>query len=123
MRLKNETRKRLRENVCSVIDAGSVLNDERIGFNVRVNEVIANIDMFGLSVVGVIDGEGLGTIVVSGENERQQATNLELSKGLSKPYSFLNSPSECNIFGLGGRESNAVLLLGRPAEGTSSKRP
>ena len=64
MRLKDNARKRLCKNVRGVINAGSVFNDKGIGFNVRANEVITNVYVFGPAMVGVIDGEGLGTVIV-----------------------------------------------------------
>ena len=50
--LKNETRKRFCENICSVFNTWSVFDDERPRFNVRANEVIANVDVLGLAMVG-----------------------------------------------------------------------
>ena len=79
-----------------------MLDDERVGLNVGTYEMIADIDMFGLAVIRVVDREGPGTIVVSGENKRRRAANLELSKGLTKPNAFLNSTCESDVFSLGG---------------------
>ena len=37
------------------------MNDyEKFGFNVVTYEMVANVDMFGLPVIGVIGGKGLG---------------------------------------------------------------
>jgi hypothetical protein len=55
VRLKNETRKRFGKNVCSVFNTRSVLDNKRTRFNVRANEVIVNVDVLGLPMVGVID--------------------------------------------------------------------
>ena len=70
MRLKNDTRERFRENVCSIFDSRSVRDNDRARFNVRANEMVTNVNVLGLAMVGVVDGEGLGPIVVDGENER-----------------------------------------------------
>src|SRR6266571_8802949 len=102
VRLKDNTRKRLCKNVRGVVDTWSMLDDKRVGLNVGTYEMIADIDMFGLAVIRVIDREGPGTIVVSGENKRRWAANLELSEGLAKPNAFLNSTCESNIFSLSG---------------------
>jgi len=102
VRLKDNTRKRLCKNVHGVVDTWSMLDDERVGLNVGTYEMIADIDMFGLAVIRVVDREGPGTIVVSGENKRRRAANLELSEGLTKPNAFLNSTCESDVFSLGG---------------------
>ena len=102
VRLKNDARERLRKNICSVDDPRSVFNNERIRRDVRTDEVVANINVFGLSMIGVVDRERPGTIVVGREDERRWATNLELSKGLTKPDTFLNSTRESNVLGFSG---------------------
>jgi hypothetical protein len=55
VRLKNDAREWLRENVCSVLNTRSVFDDEGVGFNVRANEMIVNVDVLGLSMIRVID--------------------------------------------------------------------
>ena len=79
MRLENDTKKRLCENVRSVVDTRSMFNDKRIGFDMRANEMITDVDMLGLSMVGIIGRERSCTIVVGGENERRRAADLKLS--------------------------------------------
>ena len=111
MRLENETRKRFSEDICCVFDPWNVIDDERSGFNVRANEVIMDINVLGLPVVGVIDGERLGTVVVSQDNKQLRTVNVKLIKGLSKPDPFLNGTCEGNIFGLSSGKSHAVLLF------------
>lgn len=55
VRLKNDAREWLCENVHSVFNTRSVFDNERVGFNMRANEMIADVDMLGLSMVRVID--------------------------------------------------------------------
>ena len=55
VRLKDNARKRFRENVRCVFDTWSVLDDERTGFDVGANEMIADVDVLGFPVVGVVD--------------------------------------------------------------------
>jgi len=55
VRLENDMRKRFCKNVCSVFNTGSVFDNERPGFNMRANEVIADVDVLCFAVVGVID--------------------------------------------------------------------
>ena len=111
MRLKNDARERFRENICRVLNPWSMFDDERARFNVRANEMIMDVNMFGLAMVGVIDREGLGTIVVGGNDEGRRTINMELIKGLSKPDSFLNGTREGNVLSFCGGESHTVLLL------------
>ena len=85
-----------------------MLDDERVGLNVGTYEMIADIDMFGLAVIRVVDREGPGTIVVSGENKRRQAANLELSEGLTK-LGLRPVTSEANfVFMVVGPEAKAL---------------
>jgi len=67
-----------------------MLDHKRPGFDVRANEVIANVDVFGFAMIGIINQERLSTIVVGGKNKRARAVNLKLSNGLTEPDSFLN---------------------------------
>ena len=53
--LKCDTRKRLGEEISGVYDSGSVIYNKKFGFNVRANEVIVDVDVFGLAVIGIID--------------------------------------------------------------------
>jgi len=55
VRLKYDTRKRFGEKVGCVYGSGSVINEKKFGFNVRTNEVVANIDVLSLAVIGVVD--------------------------------------------------------------------
>jgi hypothetical protein len=55
VRLKNDAREWLCENVCSVLDTRSMFDDEGVGFNVKANEMIADVDVLGLSMIRVID--------------------------------------------------------------------
>jgi hypothetical protein len=79
-----------------------MFNDKRIGFDMRANEMITDVDMLGLSMVGIIGRERSCTIVVGGENERRRAADLKLSKGLPEPNAFLNSTRESNVLGFSG---------------------
>ncbi len=54
MRLKNDAREWLCENVCSVLDTRSVFDDKRVGFNMRANKMIVDVDVLGLSMIRVI---------------------------------------------------------------------
>ena len=83
--------------------------------------MIADVDVFGLPMVQVIDQERLRTIVVGGYDERQWAVNLELLKRLMEPDPFLNGTCEGDVLGLSG--GNAILLLCRPTDGSSSNGP
>ena len=69
VRLKCNTRKRLGEKICGIYDARSVIDDEEFRFNVGANEMIMNVDVFGLAMVGIIDGERFCSIVVSADSE------------------------------------------------------
>jgi len=120
VRLENDTRKRFCKNVCSVFNTGSVFDNERPGFNMRANEVIADVDVLCFAVVGVIDQERLCAVVVSRENERARTVDAELVERLTEPNAFLNSTCEGNV---SCGESDIVLLLCRPADRTSPKRP
>jgi len=53
--LKYDARERFGKNVGGVLDSRSVGYDEGLGFNMRTDEVVANVDMLGFSVVGIID--------------------------------------------------------------------
>jgi len=64
VRLENKTRKWFGEDICRVVDAWNMIDDERSRFDVRANEVITDVNMLGLPMIGVIDGERLGTVVV-----------------------------------------------------------
>ena len=90
MRLKDETRKRFCKNVCSVFDTRSVFDNERPRFNVRANEVVTNVDVFGFAMIGVVDRERFGTIIVGGKDKRARTIDSELIERLLEPYSFLN---------------------------------
>ena len=49
MRLKNNAMKRLGKKIGGVHDARSMNDYEKFGFNVVTYEMVANVDMFGLS--------------------------------------------------------------------------
>ena len=70
VKLKNNAMKRLGKNIGGVHDARSMNDYEKFGFNVGTYEMVANVDMFGLPVIGVIGGKGLGTIIISADDER-----------------------------------------------------
>jgi hypothetical protein len=55
VRLKDNARKRFCENVRGIFNAGSVFDNKRVGLDVGANEVITDVDVFGLPMVGVID--------------------------------------------------------------------
>jgi hypothetical protein len=54
VRLKDDTREWFCENVRSVLNTRSVLNNEGVGFDMGANEMIPDVNVLGLSVVGVI---------------------------------------------------------------------
>jgi hypothetical protein len=123
VRLKNNTMKRLGEKVGSINNTRSVIYKKKLGFNMRTNKMITDVYVLGFPVIGVVGGEGLGTIIVSPDDEGRWTRKLELRERLSKPYSFLNRSCERNVLGFSGRESNAVLFLCGPADGSSTERP
>jgi hypothetical protein len=55
VRLKGNARKRFGKEIGSIYDSGGVIDYKEFGFNVRANEVISNVNVFGLSVIGIID--------------------------------------------------------------------
>jgi hypothetical protein len=55
VRLKCDMRKGFCKEIGSVHDTGSVIDKEEFGFNMRTNEMIANVDVFGLAVIGIVD--------------------------------------------------------------------
>jgi hypothetical protein len=69
VRLEDNTMKRLGEKVGSVNNTGSVIYNKKFGFNVRTNEVITNIYVFGFSVIGIIGGERFGAIIIGADDE------------------------------------------------------
>ena len=89
-----------------------MIDEEKFGFNVRTYEVIANIDVFGFPVVGIIGAKRFGPVVISADDEGRWTRKLELREGLSKPNSFLNCSGKCNVLGFSGGQGNAILLLG-----------
>ena len=111
VRLKCNTRKRLGEKICGIYDARSVIDDEEFRFNVGANEMITNVDVFGLAMVGIIDRERFCTIVVGTDSEGCGTGDLKLLNRLTKPDSFLNCTCKSDVFGFSGRESNAVLFF------------
>ena len=70
VRLKSDTWKRLGEKVGSVNDPGSVINKKKLGFNVGANEMIANVDVFSLAVIRVVDRKRLSTVVIGADDKR-----------------------------------------------------
>ena len=55
VRLKRDTRERLGEKIGSVYDSRSVVDNKILGFNVRTDEVIADVYVLGLAMVGIIN--------------------------------------------------------------------
>jgi hypothetical protein len=123
VRLKCNTSKRLGEEVGSVDNPRSVINKEKFGVDVRADEVIANVNVLGLAVIGVVNWERLRAVVVSADDERWWTRELKLSKRLSKPDSLLDCSREGDVLSFSSGESNTVLFLCWPADGPSSKRP
>ena len=70
MRLKRDTRKRLGEEIGGVYDSRSVIYNEKLGFDMRMDEMITNVYVFSFAMIGVVDRERLGTIVISADDER-----------------------------------------------------
>jgi hypothetical protein len=99
VRLKNNTMKRLGEKVGSINNTRSVIYKKKLGFNMRTNKMITDVYVLGFPVIGVVGGEGLGTIIVSPDDEGRWTRKLELRERLSKPYSFLNRSCERNVLG------------------------
>ena len=69
MSLKNDAGKGFGEDVCSVDDPRGVSDEKGFGFNVGTDEVIVYVNMLRLSMVGIINGKGLGTVVVCRNDE------------------------------------------------------
>jgi hypothetical protein len=55
VRLKRDTRERLGEKIGGVYNSRSVVDNKQFGFDVRVNEMITDVDVFSLAVIGIID--------------------------------------------------------------------
>jgi hypothetical protein len=69
VRLKNETVKRLGEDVGSVDNTRSVFDEKEFGFNVGANEVIPNVDVLCFTVIRVIGRKRFSSIVISADDE------------------------------------------------------
>jgi hypothetical protein len=55
VRLKSNTMKRFGKEVGSVCNTGSVINNKKLGFNVRTNEMVTDIYVFCFAVIGIVD--------------------------------------------------------------------
>ena len=111
VRLKSDMWKRLGEKVSSVNDPGSMINKKKFGFNVRVNEMIVNVDVFSLAVIRVVDRKRLSTVVISANKKRRWTRKLELMERCLQPDPFLNCTCESDILSFCSGKSNTVLFL------------
>ena len=97
VRLKYNTRKRLSEKISGVYGTGSVIDSEEFGFNMRANEMITNVNVFGLAMVRVIDRERFCAVVVCTNNQGRRTGKVKLMERLAKPDSFLNCSCEGDV--------------------------
>ena len=95
---RQATWERFSEEVSSVYDTRSVIDNEKFWFNVGVYKMITYVYVFGFPMIGVVDWETLCTIVVGGDDKRCRAVDLQLLKRLPKPDTFLNGSCKSNIF-------------------------
>ena len=70
--------KRFGEDVGRVGDPRSVDDGDRAGLDMGANEVVADVDVFGLAVGRVVFGQRASTFVVSGDDEGGWGGYVEL---------------------------------------------
>jgi hypothetical protein len=78
MSLESNAGEGLGEDVCGIDDPGGVCDEKRLCFDMGADEVIADVDVFGLAVIGVIDREGFSPIVICRDDKQQWAGKLKL---------------------------------------------